>query len=170
MAKSDLSILDIEATVVPGGQPGVLLDDKDKKMVCLLIATGEPLEVAASKLELDKMVVERYVKSTEGVEQIIKMQTAMFPDPMVRMKRNVHLAIDASMRLLLRSTSDTVVAKVAADFMDRGCGKATQVIENRNLNINITDMAAADRALAAQQERLERLEATQQKLLAAGAK
>ena len=148
----------------------VQLSEKDKQMVAVLVAVGEPAEQTAGKLGLDRKVVEEYLKSPEGSEQVIRIQTALYPDPGQRLKRLAHLAIDTNVRLLLRGKSEAVVAKVAADVLDRSQGKAVQVHENRNLNVNVTDLAAADRALKAQEERLKKLEEVALKLKAAHSK
>jgi len=145
----------------------VLLTEDEEKMVAILIAIGEPYEQVARKMKLDKHSVQLFLKSADGIEQIIRVQTSMFPDPSARIKKIANLAIDAQLRLLLRGSSDAVTAKVAQDILDRSMGKATQVAEIRNLTINVTDLASADRALSAQQERLARLEALQNKLLVA---
>lgn len=162
-----LDILDIEPAKSSSKKP---LDENGQRMVCLLVALGEPLEQIARKLEVTRTEVDKVINSPGGIEQVIRFQTAAFPDPLARVKRMAHLALDTQMRLLIRSTSDATVAKVASDILDRSTGKATQVIENRNLNVNITDTASADRALRATEERLERLLAVEQKLLQAGQK
>lgn len=177
--RPDLDILDIECSDVavaesprgasvssPSSTALSTFDAKDKQLVAMMVAIGEPTEQVAGKLGIDKLAIERFLKSAEGTEQVIRFQTAMFPDPTARIKRTAHLAIDASMRLLLRGSSEATIAKVAADLLDRANGKAVQLTENRNLNINISDMAAADRALEAQNERLKRLEETAEKLKA----
>jgi hypothetical protein len=160
-----LEILDIEPAVVKDGR----ISDVDKKMVCLLMALGEPAEAVARKVGLSKTDVDRIVQTGDGLEQIIRFQTAAFPDPLARVKRMAHMALDTQQKLLIRSKSDATIAKVASDILDRATGKATQVIENRNLNVNVTDQASADRAIRATQERIERLELVQRKLQAAKA-
>ena len=164
--KSVTDIFDLDLPVAKNVVPATAVDDRDKKMICLLIAMGEPEEAVARKLGFDKNTVNKVIRGNDGIETIIRLQTAAFPDPQARVKRMANVALDRMMKLLMHSTSDATVAKVAGDILDRSMGKATQVVENRNLNVNVTDMASADRALKAQQERLERLEATQKKLLA----
>jgi hypothetical protein len=137
---------------------------EDKKMVALLVAMGEPAEVVAKKLSMDRQAVEDYVRTKAGTDVVIKMQTALFPDPAARIKKCAHMAIDATLKLLLQGKTEAVVAKVAGDILDRSMGKAVQINENRNINIDVADMAAADKALAAQMERLNRLEETQRRL------
>lgn len=151
-----------------GPREGGEMDERDRKMICMLVAMGEPIEAVARKVEVEEKVVHAIIGSDDGMDQILRFQMAMFPDPMVRVKRMANLALDTQMKLMTRAgTSDSVLAKVTQDVLDRAMGKATQVVENRNLNVNVTDMQSADRALKAQQERLARLEAVQQKLLEA---
>jgi hypothetical protein len=157
-----LEVLDLPVSVVESKEFG----ETEKKMVCLLVAIGEPVEMVAEKLGHSLEVVRAYVHSDAGMERVIKMQTALYPDPVARVKKSVHLAIDASLRLLLKGKNEAVVAKVAADIMDRSMGKAVQIHENRNFNVDVNDMEAADRALLAQQERLDRLEKTRALLAA----
>jgi hypothetical protein len=166
--KPSLDIFELPPAAGVKSDKGVL-DEKDKKMVCLLIAIGEPEEAVARKLGFSKAQVSAVIRGDDGIEMIIRLQTAAFPDPHARVKRMANLALDTQLKLMLRSDSDAVVAKITSDILDRSMGKATQVVENRNLNVNITDMASADRALTAQHERLARLEAQQQKLLKARA-
>lgn len=166
-----VSILDVlELETVPArplATPPAMLDEKDKKMVCLLVSMGEPTEAVARKLALTRAQVEMVISSDEGIETLIRFQTAAFPDPMARLRRITHLAIDAQLKILVRSENTAALVKVAQDVLDRTTGKPTQVVENRNLNVNITDMASADRALQSANERLARLEETQKKLMAA---
>lgn len=159
------SLVDIlDLAPLPGKGP---LSATDKKFVFLLTAMGEPAGVIAEKLGLSEELVGDLCKSKSGVDQIVRMQTALFPNPAERIKRCAHMAIDASVKLLLGGKTEAVVAKVAGDLLDRSQGKAVQITENRNFNVDITDMAAADKALEAQMERLARLESVQAKLLAA---
>lgn len=163
MKKANLDVFELEPTAAPKA----VLDERDKKMVCLLIANGEPEEAVSHKLGFTMKQVSDVIRSDGGLEMIIRLQTALYPDPMQRVKRLGNMALDAQLRILLRSTSDATVAKVASDMLDRGSGKAVQVVESRNLNVSITDMAAADRAMKTANERLAYLEDQQNKLLAA---
>lgn len=165
---SVLDILDIEPAAPAATRPP--LDPRDHKMIRLLVAMGEPLKQVASKLGVLERDVEQSIKSNDGMDEVIRLQTALFPDPAVRVKRIANLALDTQLKLLIRSTSDTTLAKVSQDILDRAGGKATQITENRNLNINVSDGASLDRALKASMERLDRLEETRQKMLSAGVK
>ena len=146
-------------------KPEQKLDPRDIKMICLLTALGEPVEQISRKLGVDKEEVSKLIRKDDAIELIIKLQTSVCPDPMARVKRMANMALDTQLRLLMKSTSDAVVSKITFDILDRASGKATQVIESRNLTGNVTDMEQVDKALTAQQERLERLEALQKKLL-----
>lgn len=157
----DLSVLEVELV----GEKRQL-GEQDKRMVCLLVALGETEEAVARKLEITPKQVSDVIKAPDGIESVIRFQHAAFPDPALRLKKLSNLAIDRLTKILLTG-SDTNAAKVGADFLDRSMGKATQVVENRNLNVQITDMAAADRAIMAAEQRLMRLQETQDKLLAA---
>jgi hypothetical protein len=167
--KPDLSVLDLDAsqvTDVPTTQVAVVLDEKDKKMIALLIAMNSTLDVISRKLGLEREVIGDYVSSEEGAETIIRMQTSLCPDPRERIKKVQNLAVDALTRVILKGKNEANIIRAATDLLDRGQGKAVQITENRNLNVNVTDMKAADQALAAQKERLNRLEITRQKLIA----
>jgi len=159
MKTSILDILDIEPA-----KPAQELSEEVKKMVLLLIAIGEPSEQVAAKFRLSKFDVDQLVKSKEGIEAILRMQTALFPDAQVRIKKLAHLAVDQQVRLMLTAKSEGVRAKIAADMLDRSVGKAVQVIENRNVAMAGMDMEATDHALRAQEDRLARLEAVQRRL------
>jgi len=156
---SILDILDIEPA-----KPAQVLGDDIKKMVLLMIAIGEPSEQVAAKFRLSKDIVDALIRSKDGTEQILRMQTALFPDAQVRIKKLAHLAVDQQVRLMLTAKSEGVRARVATDMLDRSIGKAVQVIETRNIAMAGMDLQATDHALRAQEERLARLEAVQKRL------
>jgi hypothetical protein len=161
MKSSILDILEIEA---PASD---VWTDELKKMVLLMVAIGEPISQVAGKFKLKVEQVENLVKSRDGTEAILRMQTALFPDAQVRLKKLAHIAIDQQLRLMLTAKNEGVRAKIASDMLDRSVGKAVQAVENKNQAMADMDLASADRALLAQEERLARLEATQKQLLAA---
>lgn len=160
-----LDILDLPAFPVKVQE----MNSDQRKMVALLMALGETREEVARKLLIPASQVESFCHSPEGVELVVRLQTALFPDPTVRVKKAAHSAIDAALKLLYTSKKEEIVAKIAIDLMDRSLGKAVQVNENRNITFDLKDVEAADKALAAQEERLARLEAMQRKLLASHA-
>lgn len=142
-----------------------------KQMVAFLLSQGEPMENVAKKLKLEIQQVRVFSESVKGTEMIVRFQSALYPDPAQRVKKLANLAIDVNAQIMLRGeTKPELRAKVASDFMDRSMGKAIQVTENRNLNITVESLDAADKALKSQNERLAKLEAMQKKLIASRSK
>lgn len=136
-------------------------------MVAFFIANGESQESAAKKLGLPPALVRSFTESLKGSEMIIRMQTALSPDPVSRVKKMANLAIDAMAQILMRGdTKQELKLRAAMDVMDRAMGKAVQVTESRSLVVNVDSLEAADRAIKAQSDRLARLEQMQQKLIA----
>jgi len=97
---------------------------------------------------------------------VVRFQSSKGNDPRQRIKGLTNLAIDTAVELLLTGKEATRT-KVAIDLMDRGMGKAVQVVETRNYDSAMQDMAAADKAIAAQKARLDTLQKLEEKLLLA---
>jgi hypothetical protein len=142
-------------------------DEKVRNLQCatMFLAMGESMEMVARKFRLDPMEFATYVRSEQGMDLLIRLQSGMFSDPAERVKRMQHMALDTMTKLLFRAT-DATQAKVAADILDRGGGKAVQRIETRS-TISVTDIAKADEVLVNQSERLARLEEKKKLLLSA---
>ena len=135
-------------------------------MAAFLVANGEPSEQAAMKMGAPLRLVQDFIKSPRGSELVVKMQSALFPDPVTRVRKLANVAVDVMSQILLRGdVKPELRFKAAVDVMDRAMGKAVQVHESRSLVVNVDNLEAADRALAAQQERLTRLEEMQKKLM-----
>lgn len=166
-----IDILDLGSPPADSSPSEVVMEmnSDQRKMVALLLALGETREEVARKLTIPSGQVEAFCHSQEGVELVVRLQTALFPDPAVRVKKAAHSAIDAALKLLYTSKKEEIVAKIAIDIMDRAMGKAVQVTENRHGAIDLKDVESADKALAAQEERLARLEAIQRKLITSNA-
>lgn len=142
--------------------------DMDLKfqMVCLLLALGVPTEAICKKTNTVPAFVQAVQRSDAGCEHILRMQNALYPDPKVRIKKMVHMALDAKQRILLTGT-DTLKDKVATDILDRDMGKATQVVENRSIDIAVGDIKQLDRSLEAAELRLKQHEELEARLKAA---
>lgn len=134
------------------------------RMVCFMIAQGESVESTARKLDLTETYVQGCISSARGADMVVRIQGALFPDVKLRIERLANLALDRKVKLMLTSTNDAVVNSVTTDILDRTLGKAIQITENRNLNLNMNDANALDRAIAAQQEKLKKLEAIELRL------
>jgi len=134
------------------------------RLTCFLAAQGDDRETIAKKLGILVEVVDTFLSSSRGSTMMLRMQSALFPDPKVRIKRLANTALDTQVRLMLTSKDEKIRAAVSQNLLDRAEGKATQVIENRNLNVNLNDAVALDRAIVGQQERLAKLEEMAKKL------
>lgn len=144
-----------------------VLSPESERMVAFLVANGEPGETAAMKLGVPVKLVQEFIASAKGSELVMKMQSALFPDPVTRVRKMANLAVDVMSQILMRGDmKPELKLRAAVDVMDRAMGKAVQVHENRSLVMNVDSLEATDRALAAQQERLTRLEEMQKKLMA----
>lgn len=142
--------------------------EKDLQSACLFVAMGEPVEAVSRKMGINLGSLTTWLRSDAGMDLLIRLQTGLFQDPADRIKRMQHLALDTQVRLLTRG-SDAVQAKVADSLLDRGSGKAIQKNDGRPV-VTVTDMQNADRMLASQQEKLERLEQMRRTLVEAGRK
>lgn len=149
------------------GTVAEVLSPESERMVAFLVANGEPAETAAMKLGVPVKLAKEFIESAAGSELIVKMQSALFPDPVTRVRKMANLAVDTMSQILMRGdVKPDLKFRAAVDVMDRAMGKAVQVHESRSLVVNVDSLEAADRALAAQQERLTRLEEMQKKLMA----
>lgn len=164
MSKLDLSILDLtpSTTVVDSSEARAV----DKKLVHVLVALGEPVEAVSRKLGVSISFVEQLIKSSEGTAEIIRLQSALFPDPQVRIKRLANLALDTKVKLMLSAKSEVVRNAASTDILDRAGGKAIQRTEVVNSFEDLTP-DALDRTIAKQKEKLDMLEETERKILAA---
>jgi hypothetical protein len=148
----DLSVLDLPASPTELSQ----IKEVEEKLVCFLLSLGEPAEAVANKLRVSKEFVEQLSHSDRGVDMIVRFQSTVFPDPQIRIKRLANLAVDTQTRLMLKG-SDNVKFKVAVDVLDRSGGKAVQRMENVNFDLDSMDPASLDKAIAAQQAKLDKL-------------
>ena len=137
------------------------------RMVCFLAAQGDDVGTIVRKLDLPEQFVLGCINSSQGADMIVRLQNAMFPDVRLRIDRLANLALDRKVKLMLTSTNDAVVNAVTTDLLDRTLGKAIQVTENRNLNLNMNDPLALDKAIEAQSEKLAKLEAIEARVGAA---
>lgn len=137
-----------------------------EKMICLLVSMGESADTIARKLSVPVSRVEAVIATPQNVDTIIKMQATICPEPLERLKKLTNLAIDVKVKLLMTAKSETVRDNVASDIIDRAMGKAIQITESRNINFDVKDIGALDKALEAQMARLNKLEATQKALRA----
>lgn len=131
-------------------------------MVAMLSALGTPAADISSRLGLPQNRVECYMTEPATADLIIRLQGSLYPDPAVRVKRVANMALDKIVKTMLTDGKQGFAA--AESLLDRAMGKAIQVTENRNLNVNMNDPKAVDSAIAAQTERIARLEASQSKL------
>ena len=60
-----------------------------------------------------------------------------------------------------------MVNSATSDLLDRSLGKAVQVTENRNLNFDMNDPRALDKAIQAQLSKLQQLEVIEARVKAA---
>lgn len=135
------------------------------KMVCLLVANGESMDVVAKKLTLPVREVHAIAGRPESIDMIVRFQADGGKSVVQRVKSLAQIAVDVQTQLLLDpKTAPTIKAKVAQEVIDRAEGKAIQVTENRNLNFDLKDAAAIDRQMVAQMQKLERIEQMQRKL------
>jgi len=139
----------------------------NQRMVCFLAAQGDDVDMIAKKLDLPVAFVNGCVNSAQGADMIIRLQNAIFPDVKLRIERLANMALDRKVKLMLTSQNDAVVNSVTTDILDRTLGKAIQVTENRNLNLNMNDPHALDKAIEAQSEKLAKLEAIEARVRAA---
>lgn len=144
----------------------VELSQSNQQMIALLVANGEALPSVANKLQLQLADVQAFLRTKEGASLVVRFQSSKGNDPRQRIKGLTNLAIDTAVELLLTGKEATRT-KVAIDLMDRGMGKAVQVVETRNYDSAMQDMAAADKAIAAQKARLDTLQKLEEKLLLA---
>lgn len=130
----------------------------NSKLICFFLAGGEPAAAVAKKLGVSEETVTRVAGSDDGGALIIRLQTALFPDPAIRVRKLAHAALDVKTKLLFSTGNDVLRNNVATDILDRTMGKATQVTENRNINFDIKDVEGLDRQIAASQERLSAID------------
>lgn len=136
-----------------------------RQMVCLLVANGEGQDAVAKKLDLTAMQVRSIVSQPASMDLIVRFQAETSSSVSQRVKKLAHLAVDVQTRILLdEKTAPAVRAKIAQEVLDRAEGKAVQVVENRNLNFDLKDAQAIDRQMAAQMQKLQRIEDMQRKL------
>lgn len=161
----DLSILDL---ALSGTTPSVATEvrEQDKKLVLTMVALGEPTDAVARKLGVRLPFIDSLVKSDEGVNEIIRLQSALFPDPQLRIKKLANLALDVKLRLMLTAKSEVVRNSASTDILDRAGGKAVQRTQEVNSFDDLTP-EALDRTIAKQNEKLDKLKATEARIRAA---
>ncbi len=135
--------------------------------ICLLLALDVPVETVAKKTGSTVTLVEFIKESEPGAEQIVRMQSALYPDPRQRIKKLVNSAIDVKAKLMLTAKSEAIRDKVATDILDRDLGKPVQVTENRNINIKDGDIGQLNKALQSAEDRLKKHEDLEKRLKAA---
>ena len=169
MKSPDLSLLDLESdlAVLPPNASTESVDSTNRKIVCLLIAQGEPREAILAKLGVTNSFFDKIINSDSGIEQIVRLQSALFPDPQQRIKRMANMALDTVAKLMLGAKSEQIRGKMAVDLLDRAGGKAVQRTENVNVDIDNLTQDSLDRALAAQKAKLDRLELVEARVRAA---
>lgn len=165
----DLSLLDLgsDLAVLPKNASTESVDSTNRKIVCLLVAQGEPREAIMEKLGVKGEFIDRILHSDSGIEQIVRLQSALFPDPQQRIKRMANMALDTVAKLMLGAKSEQVRLKGAVDLLDRAAGKAVQRTENVNIDIDNLTQDGLDRALLAQKQKLDRLELVEARVRAA---
>lgn len=137
------------------------------RLVCFLAAQGEGVETIARKLDLPEAFVDGCIHSSQGADMIVRFQNAIFTDVPTRINKVANLALDRKIKLMLTSTNDAVVNSATSDLLDRSLGKAVQVTENRNLNFDMNDPRALDKAIQAQLSKLQQLEVIEARVKAA---
>lgn len=168
--KVNLSLLDgttpaQEQAIEPASSIELKSLDSALKLVCHLIASGESIEATHRKTGIPVEDIEGVISTPRGQDLIVRMQAEMTPDPQQRLKKLATLAVDVQTRMLLnKHTPATILAALTRDVLDRAYGKAVQVTENRNLNFDLKDANALDRALVAQAEKVKKIEDMQRKL------
>lgn len=137
--------------------------ETDGKLVCLLVAMGEPTSLIAGKLGVDIPFIDKIVRSTKGMEQILRMQTSLCPDPLVRVKKMANSALDVKFKLMHTAESEAVRNAAASDILDRSGGKAVAIVENRH-TVEVSDLVNIDKAMQAQMEKLRKLDEIEARL------
>lgn len=137
------------------------------RLVCFLAAQGEGVETIARKMDLPETFVDACVHSAQGADMIVRFQNALYTDVPTRINKTANLALDRKIKLMLTSTNDAVVNSATSDLLDRSLGKAIQVTENRNMNFDMNDPRALDKAIQAQLTKLQKLEDIEARVKAA---
>ena len=135
-----------------------------RKLITFYTAQGMPRELLCEKLQVTSQVVDIVLKSREGAAEIIRLQGLMFPNVHDRVRRLSHIALDKQSEILLRSEDDKLIAQVSEKMLDRGLGKATQVIESRNFHFEAGDIKQVESAIDQQINRIAKLEEMSKKL------
>lgn len=135
------------------------------KIVCKSVAEGESIQAVSNKIGLALADVQLILEHPKSQDMIVRFQAEVSSDPAGRIRKMTNMALDVQTRLLLdKKTPATVLAKLSNDLIDRNQGKAIQITENRNMNFEMKDADALDRALSAQNEKLRRIEELQKRL------
>jgi hypothetical protein len=107
--------------------------------------------------------VETLLSEPANADLVIRLQGSLYPDVQQRIKRLGNAALDQIHKTMLTGAPKERFA-AAESLLDRAIGKAIQVTESRNLNINVNDPKAVDAALTTQQSRIAKLEQARDKL------
>lgn len=148
--------------------PGSKLESLLGKCVAVLVALGLADSQIAQILAEPIVRIEILKQSTEVVDTIIEIQSALTLSSEQRIANAVNSAIDYKLRLMHATSDEKLKDKIASDFMDRHFGKATQMVQT--VVANITTNASAsdlDNKIDAAMARIATLNARKDKLLSA---
>ncbi len=133
----------------------VSADAKLLRVVASLAAAGSDTATVAKAIDLPEAQVAAMIKSKECITLINRIQTAFCPDPAQRVKQMGNLALDTIQSVMLTADKDADKLKAAIDLADRALGKATQVVETRNLNFNVNEVGQLDESIETLQKKIE---------------
>ena len=124
------------------------------RVVSALAATGSDVGTISKTLGLVEDQVRELLGTKLAAATIARIQSVFYPDASQRVTQLGNLALDTILQVMLTAEKDSDRLKAAQDLADRALGKATQVVETRNLNFNVGEVEQLDQSIEMLQKKI----------------